>query len=154
MERIKPGATEWERVRDMTNSRSNFSLEVLEGRLVASGGFNGLSVSEEIEIFDPETGEWTVGERMIEGKSGMASVVMMEMEIMAKDVVKSVTDKRVCVVVEKIERMKCVLEYFSDKEEADRESLGDSGDEEEPLELGELDYQGDEEPYTPSASDD
>ena len=90
---------------------------------------------------------------MREGKSGMASVVV-EMGIMAKDVVKSVTDKRASVMLEKIARMKCVFEDFSDKEEADRESLGESAEEEEPLELGELDYEGDEEPYSPNISDD
>ena len=38
---------------------------------MASGCFDGLTTTDEVEIFDPE-----LGEKMWEGKSGMASVVV------------------------------------------------------------------------------
>ena len=60
----------------MINPKSNFTLTALEGRMVAVGGFHGMTVSAEVEMFDPEFEVWTLVERLPEGMLGMTSVMV------------------------------------------------------------------------------
>ena len=110
--------TTWERVGDMSSPRSNFSLGILEGRLVAAGGFNGASVSLLVEIFDPETGVWEKGESMVEAKSGMASVVV-DRGMLSEEVQEAVFMKRIGLMEDTIQRRRRDVEISLEKEECD-----------------------------------
>lgn len=43
----------------MLTPRSNFGIEVIDGRLFAVGGFNGFNTSYKVEYYDTATDEWT-----------------------------------------------------------------------------------------------
>ena len=86
---------------------------------MAAGGFNGLSVSLLVEIFDPETGVWEKGESMVEAKSGMASV-MVERGMVSEEVLEAVFGKRKGLMEETIERRRRRnMGMCWDKEECD-----------------------------------
>ena len=42
----------------MVNPRSNFGIEVLDGCVVAVGGFNGFQTTYNVEQYDIEADEW------------------------------------------------------------------------------------------------
>ena len=52
---------------------------------MAAGGFNGSSVSAEVEMFEPEAGVWTKVESMAEAKSGMTTVLVDRQEKVDKE---------------------------------------------------------------------
>ena len=70
---------------------------------MAAGGFNGLSVSLLVEIFDPITGVWEKGESMLEAKSGMASAAV-DRGMVADEVQEAVLRKRMGLMEETIQR--------------------------------------------------
>ena len=100
---------------------------------MAAGGFNGLSVSLLVEIFDPETGVWEKGESMLEAKSGMASSVV-DRGMVADEVQEAVLRKRMGLMEETIQRGRWDMEMCLRKEECDC-----SEEEEEELDSREFD---------------
>lgn len=56
---VDPRSKEWERVANMIHGRSNFRLAVVEGKLFAVGGFDGMSVIVSVECYDTGGDVWT-----------------------------------------------------------------------------------------------
>ena len=72
MERLEPGGGTWERVKDMIQPRSEFSLTAVGGKLYAVGGRdNGRYHISTIECYDPVTNSWTEVGSLPQGKSYM-----------------------------------------------------------------------------------
>lgn len=43
----------------MVTARSNFGIEVIDDRLFAVGGFNGLTTTYDVECYDAASDQWT-----------------------------------------------------------------------------------------------
>ena len=76
-----------------------------------------------VETLDPETGVWKEGERMVEAKSGMASVVV-DRGMVPEEVQETVFRKRMELMEETIERRRRDVEMHLDKEEYDSSEEG------------------------------
>jgi len=53
-----PESNTWRSLSNMVNPRSNFGIEVLDGCVVAVGGFNGFQTTYNVEQYDIEADEW------------------------------------------------------------------------------------------------
>ena len=53
-----PESNTWRSLSNMVNPRSNFGIEVLDGSVVAVGGFNGFQTTYNVEQYDIEADEW------------------------------------------------------------------------------------------------
>uniref|UniRef100_A0A3B3ZIA6 BTB domain-containing protein n=1 Tax=Periophthalmus magnuspinnatus TaxID=409849 RepID=A0A3B3ZIA6_9GOBI len=60
VEAYSPHRNSWRPVASMMDTRSNFGIEVLNGRIFAAGGFNGFSTTYTVEAYDPLMDSWSV----------------------------------------------------------------------------------------------
>jgi hypothetical protein len=68
-------------VPDMLDRRSNFSVSVLEDKLVVAGGYRqepggGGAVCGKVEVFCPTTGRWSRGPPLHQARFALASAVL------------------------------------------------------------------------------
>ena len=69
----------------MGTKRSNFSLVSMGGKLVAAGGFYGLTgVTDVVEVYHPERDQWQEGSRLPTPKSALSAVVVPREELTRK----------------------------------------------------------------------
>lgn len=59
--RFDPEVAEWEALSSLRTRRAGFGLAVADGRLWAIGGENELDTPPSVEVYDPESGEWSDG---------------------------------------------------------------------------------------------
>lgn len=71
----------------MLTARSNFGIEVVENQLFAVGGFNGLSITSNVEYYNAETDEWTEACDMENARSALSCCVVPRLPNMIKYVV-------------------------------------------------------------------
>ncbi|KAF3833975.1 hypothetical protein F7725_025179 [Dissostichus mawsoni] len=57
-EAYDPRRNTWHELSSMLSPRSNFGIEVLEGRIFVVGGFNGFNTSYDVEYYNSTTDEW------------------------------------------------------------------------------------------------
>lgn len=57
-ERYNPRTNQWSPVVAMTSRRSGVGLAVVNGQLMAVGGFDGTTYLKTIEVFDPDANTW------------------------------------------------------------------------------------------------
>jgi hypothetical protein len=76
VEAFSPGAAAWRAAPAMLGPRSNFGVEVLEGRLYVAGGFNGHSTSFSAERYDGATGAWSAVRDMAVHRSALSCCVV------------------------------------------------------------------------------
>jgi len=72
---------QWHRVADMLEPRSNFSVAVMEGRLVVTGGYmqeegEEGSVCAEVEVYCPATNRWSRGKALQVARSALTSAMV------------------------------------------------------------------------------
>ncbi|MDX1438168.1 MAG: kelch repeat-containing protein, partial [Anaerolineales bacterium] len=74
-----PQTDQWTRLPEMPTARNHFVVAALNGEIYALGGRFGAGFSSEVtdivEIFDPETGEWRPGTPMPTKRSGHNGIV-------------------------------------------------------------------------------
>lgn len=59
--RFDPVADDWETLSSLPTLRAGYSLAIADGRIWTIGGENGANEAVSVEIYDPESEEWTDG---------------------------------------------------------------------------------------------
>jgi kelch-like protein 10 len=59
-EKYNPESNTWSPLPDMHSARSNFAVEVIDDRIFALGGFDGLTAIDHVEFFDETADAWFV----------------------------------------------------------------------------------------------
>lgn len=60
----------------MQTPRSNFGIEVIDGHLFVVGGFNGYSITNNVEYYDVDSDTWTEAGDMGIYRSGLSCIVV------------------------------------------------------------------------------
>lgn len=68
----------WSNVASMSTRRSSVGVAILNGRLYAVGGYDGVARQclNSVECYDSETDEWSPVEAMTQRRSGAAVAVL------------------------------------------------------------------------------
>ena len=74
VEKYAANNRKWEVVSSMQTCRSRVGVAVLEGKLYAIGGFDGVNRLESAEVYDPEKNSWTNISMMHERRSALGCV--------------------------------------------------------------------------------
>uniref|UniRef100_A0AAV2JLD9 Uncharacterized protein n=1 Tax=Knipowitschia caucasica TaxID=637954 RepID=A0AAV2JLD9_KNICA len=59
VEAYNPDTNSWRQVASMNTARSNFGIEVLDGRIFALGGYNGFTTTYATEAYDHLEDRWS-----------------------------------------------------------------------------------------------
>ena len=70
MECYDPTIDQWSLVGEMSMAREGAGLANLDGVLYCVGGYDGNSILNSVEKFDPQTGQWTQVAPMTTRRSG------------------------------------------------------------------------------------
>ena len=65
----------------MINPRSNFGIEVLDGTIMAVGGFNGFQTTYNVEQYDIEADEWYEVKDMSIFRSALSCTVIKHIDM-------------------------------------------------------------------------
>mgnify|MGYP000350325636 FL=1 len=65
-----PETKQWNFVASMTTARSTVGVAVLNGKLYAVGGRDGLACLNSMECYDPHTNKWSVTCPMLKRRGG------------------------------------------------------------------------------------
>ena len=76
-----PEANTWRALSLMINPRSNFGIEILDGTLMAVGGFNGFQTTYNVEQYDIEQDEWYEVSDMSVFRSALSCTVVKNIEM-------------------------------------------------------------------------
>ena len=68
----------------MGTKRSNFSLVSIDGKLVAAGGYDGMGVTDVVEVYHPESDQWQEVNSLPTPKSALSAVVVPREELTRK----------------------------------------------------------------------
>lgn len=78
MERFDTDNRVWETVTSMKISRSALSVNVIDGKLFALGGYDGNHFLSNVEVYNPIDDAWEDGVALTSGRSGLASAVIYQ----------------------------------------------------------------------------
>jgi kelch-like protein 18 len=69
-------SNKWRLAESMMTNRSRVAVAVLQGRLYAIGGYNGLERLHTVEVFEPETKKWKKVSSISKSRSALGSAVL------------------------------------------------------------------------------
>jgi N-acetylneuraminic acid mutarotase len=76
VEAYDPVTNTWSTKASMPTARNGLRAEVLDGKLYAVGGHDGVSSLNVVEIYDPATNTWSTGDSMPTARYIFASGVI------------------------------------------------------------------------------
>ena len=94
----------------MGTKRSNFSLVSIDGKLVAAGGYDGMGVTDVVEVYHPESDQWQEVNRLPSPKCGLSAVVVPREELTREAQERCRYQKRGDLMEEEIEKSLARLE--------------------------------------------
>ena len=71
-----PSRDTWQSATPMEESRSNFGIASLEGRVRVMGGFNGTSAISQVEEYDPDLDRWFRATHLTKARSAFCACVL------------------------------------------------------------------------------
>ena len=78
-----PLADTWESLAEIEQPREHLAAVAFDGKLWVLGGRWGEEMLNTVEVFDPVTGDWSLGPPMAEARSGFGATVVGERIVVA-----------------------------------------------------------------------